>query len=107
MLKHEPMHEIQARDGARAAEKRRKSQEQLAKVKQRDADALREREKAQAADAAKTVRLRTLRLAKEAADKSAAEQAAAEKAAAKAKPQAKTSKPKAAAKSKVIAAEVE
>jgi hypothetical protein len=63
--------------GARAEEARRKAQEQFAKVKQRDAEALKEREKIQAADAAKTARLRALRLAKEAADEAAAAQAAA------------------------------
>lgn len=57
---------------------RSKAQAQFAKVKQRDAEALHDRERSQAADAAKTARLRALRLAKEAADKLAAEAAAAE-----------------------------
>jgi hypothetical protein len=61
---------------------RRKAQDQFAKVKQRDADALKDREKVQAAEAAKTARLRALRLAKEAIDKDTAEKEAAEKAAA-------------------------
>lgn len=60
---------------------RRKAQDQFAKVKQRDAEALKDREKVQAAEAAKTARLRALRLAKEAIDKEAADKEAAEKAA--------------------------
>jgi hypothetical protein len=61
---------------------RRKAQDQFAKVKQRDAEALKDREKVQAAEAAKTARLRALRLAKEAIDKEAADKEASEKAAA-------------------------
>ena len=60
---------------------RRKAQDQFAKVKQRDAEALKDREKVQAAEAAKTAQLRALRLAKEASDREAAAKAAAEKAA--------------------------
>lgn len=63
-------------------EARRKAQEQLAKIKQRDAAALQEARKAQRAEDEKTIRLRALRLAREAADR----QAAAEKAAQPAKP---------------------
>jgi hypothetical protein len=61
---------------------RRKAQDQFAKVKQRDAEALKDREKVEAAEAAKTARLRALRLAKEAVDKEVADKEAAEKAAA-------------------------
>ncbi len=66
----------------RNQEARRKAQEQLAKIKQRDAAAVQESRKAQREEDEKTIRLRALRLAREAADK----QAAAEKAAQPAKP---------------------
>lgn len=69
-------------DGFRAQEARRKSQERLAADRQRGAQALKEREVAQAAEMAKTQRLRALRLAKEASDKEAAARMAAIKAAA-------------------------
>jgi hypothetical protein len=68
----------------RNQEARRKAQEQLAKIKQRDAAALQEARKAQRAEDDKTARLRVLRLAREAADK----EAAADKAVQAAKPKA-------------------
>lgn len=76
----------------RNQEARRKAQEQLAKIKQRDAAALQEARKAQRAEDEKTARLRVLRLAREDADR----QAAAEKAAQPAKP--RPAKPKAASR---------
>jgi hypothetical protein len=72
--------------GFRAEEARRKSQERLAADRLRAAQALKDRDKAQAAEAAKTTRLRALRLAKEASDKEAADRAAAVKASSPAKP---------------------
>jgi len=57
---------------SRADLARRKAQEKFAAVKQRDADARRDRDKAAAAAIAKTERLKALRLAKEAADREAA-----------------------------------
>jgi hypothetical protein len=71
--------------GFRAEEARRKSQERLAADRQRGAQALKDRDKAAVAEAAKTQRLRALRLAKEAADKETADRAATNKAAAKPK----------------------
>jgi hypothetical protein len=50
---------------------RRRAQELWDKNKQQDAKALSDRDAAQRAEAAKTARLRELRLAKEAADKAA------------------------------------
>lgn len=63
--------------GFRAQEARRKSQERLAADRQRAVQALKDRDKALAAEAAKTQRLRALRLAKEASDKAGAAPAAA------------------------------
>ena len=74
-------------DEARVIEARRKAQGVFAKVvKQRDAKSLKDSQDLQAAEAAKTLRLRALRLAKEAADKLAAETKAAEMKAAAATP---------------------
>jgi hypothetical protein len=58
--------------GFRAEEARRKSQERLAADRQRGVQALKDRDQAAVAEAAKTKRLRALRLAKEAADKETA-----------------------------------
>jgi hypothetical protein len=69
--------------GFRAEEARRKSQERLAADRQRGVQALKDRDKAMVAEAAKTKRLRALRLAKEAADKESADRAATVKAAGK------------------------
>lgn len=66
--------------GFRAEEARRKSQERLAADRQRGVQALKDRDKAMVAEAAKTKRLRALRLAKEAADKESADRAATVKA---------------------------
>ena len=63
--------------GFRAEEARRKSQERLAADRQRAVLALKDRDKTAVAEAAKTKRLRALRLAKEAADKESAALAAA------------------------------
>ena len=62
---------------ARNEEARRKAQEKFAKIQQRDAESLKEKEQAFAAITAKTARLRALRLAKERTEKEAAERAAA------------------------------
>jgi len=62
---------------ARSEEARRKAQEKFAKVQQREAETLKEKQQVFAAIAAKTARLRALRLAKERTDKEAAERAAA------------------------------
>jgi hypothetical protein len=62
---------------ARSEEARRRAQEKFAKVQQRDAETLKEKQQAFAAIAAKSARLRALRLAKERADKEAAERGAA------------------------------
>lgn len=72
--------------GFRAEEARRKSQERLAADRARGVQALKDRDKAAVAEAAKTQRLRALRLAKEASDKESADRAATLKAAAKPKP---------------------
>lgn len=56
---------------SRDEEARRKAQEHFDKIKRRDAEAVKERERLQQADAEKTDRLRALRLAKEAAEKEA------------------------------------
>ena len=76
--------------GFRAEEARRKSQERLAADRARGVQALKDRDKAAVAEAAKTQRLRALRLAKEASDKESADRAATiaatVKAAAKPKP---------------------
>lgn len=61
-----------ANSGSRSEEARRKSQERLFEDRQRAAEALKDVEKARLAQTAKTLRLRTLRLAKEAADREAA-----------------------------------
>ncbi len=53
--------------------------EKFTRVNEREAEFRRERKKQQDADAAKTTRLRALRLAKEAAEKEAQAKAAAEK----------------------------
>jgi hypothetical protein len=66
-------------------ETRRKAHEKFAKSEQRAKTVLSERHKAIAAVAAKSARLRALRLAKEAADNEAAAKKAAEKAAEKSK----------------------
>ena len=58
--------------GFRAEAARRKSQERLAADRQRGVQALKDRDKAAVEEAAKTKRLRALRLAKEAADKESA-----------------------------------
>ncbi|HVO16703.1 MAG TPA: hypothetical protein VMV26_15905 [Alphaproteobacteria bacterium] len=65
--------------GSRADLARRKAQEKFAEVKQRDAEARRNRDKAAAAAIAKTERLKALRLAKEAEDRAAAAAAPAKK----------------------------
>jgi hypothetical protein len=57
---------------ARTEEARKKAREMFVQVQAKDAEAVREREKVQAAQTAKTNRLRALRLAKEEADKLAA-----------------------------------
>lgn len=67
-----------------------RAEEQFAQIRNKDRDknvlkqALKEREKADTEREAKILRLRSLRLAKEAADKAAADQAAADAQAAKA-----------------------
>lgn len=68
--------------------------EKFAKAAAREAEFLREKEKLFQADAAKTARLRALRLAKEAADREVLEKAAEEKrAAAAARPVRRARKP--------------
>jgi hypothetical protein len=62
---------------ARNAEARRRGEEKFAKAKRRDTDIMEYQRQIQAAETAKFIRLRALRLAKEAADKQAAEAAAA------------------------------
>jgi hypothetical protein len=62
---------------------RRKAQNHFAASEQRDASVRKEIEKERAVSAAKTAKLRALRLAKEASDKEAAGRLAAETAAAK------------------------
>jgi hypothetical protein len=69
---------------------RLKAEEKFAKGMQQAKKALNEREKAQQEIAAKTARLRALRLAKEAAEKEASDRDAAVKAAAKRKTPSKT-----------------
>ena len=64
---------------------RRKAQNHFAASEQRDALVRKEIEKERALSAAKTAKLRALRLAKEASEKDAAEKLAAEKAEVKAK----------------------
>jgi len=59
-------------DRARADEAQRNARNYFAKDKQQLSAALIERQKADAAEVAKTARLRALRLAKEAADRAAA-----------------------------------
>jgi hypothetical protein len=55
-----------------AADARRRAHELMSKTKQQDAERLSARDKLRQADAAKTARLKELRLAKEAADTQAA-----------------------------------
>ncbi|MFQ5783322.1 MAG: hypothetical protein ACE5H8_00680 [Alphaproteobacteria bacterium] len=62
-----------------------RAEEQFAAIQKKAKQALKEKEKARQEIAERVARLRTLRLAKEAADKEAAEEADAEKAAAKTK----------------------
>lgn len=71
-----------ASNRARSEETRRKAQEKFTKTDQREKNAVSDRNKATAAVAAKTARLRSLRLAKEAVDKEAAAKKAADKTAA-------------------------
>ena len=66
---------------------RRKASNYFAQAEQRDKLVRQEIDKERAASAAKTAKLRALRLAKEAVDKEAGEKLAAEKAAAKANSQ--------------------
>ncbi len=66
--------------------------EKFAKAAARDAEFLREREKLLQADAAKTARLKALRLAKEAADREALAKEIEEKRAAAARPVRRTRK---------------
>jgi len=80
--------------GSRAEEARRKATDQFDRIKQRDENALQEREKHTQAAHAKTQKLRALRLAKEAADKEAAELKAAEIAVAVRSVKRKAAKPK-------------
>ena len=61
-----------ASNRVRSEETRRKAQEKFTKSDQREKSALSERNKTVAAVAAKSARLRSLRLAKEAADKEVA-----------------------------------
>lgn len=75
-----------ASNRVRSEEARSRAQEKFAKAEQRAKDAMSDRNKASAVVAAKSARLRALRLAKEAADKEAAEKSAAEKAASDKKP---------------------
>jgi len=65
---------------------RKTAQNHFTQSEQRDKLVKQEIEKARAASAAKTARLRALRMAKEAADKETADRKEAEKASAKAKP---------------------
>jgi hypothetical protein len=58
-----------------AADARRRAHELMSKTKQQDAERLSARDKLRQADAAKTARLKELRLAKEAADTEAAKTA--------------------------------
>lgn len=91
--------------GSRAEEARRKATDQFDRIKQRDENALQEREKHTQAAHAKTQKLRALRLAKEAADKEAAELKAAEIASAvRSVVKRKAAKPKLAAEPKVESA---
>ena len=71
-----------SKSGLREEEARRKAKEIWDKNKARDADVVNEREKERRAEAAKTARLRELRLAKEAADAKASAEKDAEKKAA-------------------------
>ena len=82
-----------AAGGFRAEEARRKSEERLAADRERSAQSLKDRDKAQVAELAKTRRLRALRLAKEAADKAEADHAAAVKAASPSVPRKKNAMP--------------
>ena len=64
------------------SEARRRAEEKFVKARQREDDVMNSQRQLQQAEAAKLVRLRALRMAKEAAEKQAAETAAAEAAAA-------------------------
>ena len=64
------------------SEVRRRAEEKFAKARQREDDVMNSQRQIQQAEAAKLVRLRALRMAKEAAEKQAAETAAAEASAA-------------------------
>jgi hypothetical protein len=68
-----------ASNRVRSEESRQRAQEKFVQREQREKDAASDRNKAFAAVAAKSARLRALRLAKEAADKEAAEKAASER----------------------------
>ena len=82
------------------SEARRRAEEKFVKARQREDDVMNSQRQLQQAEAAKLVRLRALRLAKEAAEKQAAETAAAEASAAGAPAKARrASRPKAEAKS--------
>ena len=82
------------------SEARRRAEEKFVKAQQREHDVMNSQRQLQQAEAAKLVRLRALRLAKEAAEKQAAEAAAAEASAAGAPAKARrASRPKAEAKS--------
>lgn len=72
-----------SQQGSRTARARTAAQSKFDKARQRDAAVLKDIEREQQKLAAKTERLRALRLAKEAADKAAAEKEAAAKTAAK------------------------
>ncbi len=63
----------------RTEEARRRAQEKIAKAEEREKNLLKEKNKAIAAMASKTARLRSLRLAKEASDKDAADKELADK----------------------------
>ena len=67
-------------------EARRRAHEKFAKADKREKNLLKEKNKAIGAMVSKTVRLRALRLAKEASDKEAADKEAAQNLAAKKKP---------------------
>jgi hypothetical protein len=72
-----------SQQGSRTARARTAAQSKFDKARKRDAAVLKDIEREQQKLAAKTERLRALRLAKEAADKAAAEKEAAAKTAAK------------------------
>ena len=83
-------------DGMRAAEARRRAEAALPRKRRPDVDFEKEGQRQRAAEAAKTARLRELRLAKEAADREAAlAKPAAPRKRAKAKPAAPIEEPSA------------